>query len=275
MTVPPLDAPLLLPTPGPVPALPKASRRAGREVAPLVAPLRILPLWDSDILSVVHSGGPPSRAALSIPGAAHPMPSREPSTSVPRTRRTRSAALPAGVETKLVRPNPGPEVLERPSLLEALARHAEKPVTLLIADAGYGKTTTLAAYVRTLRRPVVWYSLMPSDADLVVFCRCLLAGIRREYPRFGRAFEQAVEEARPGGRSAEMLAGTLANQLAALRAPGVVVILDDYQEIAAHPPIGAFMATLLRQFPAGLRLIVAARSTLTGEHLADYVTISS
>ncbi|HET9328462.1 MAG TPA: BTAD domain-containing putative transcriptional regulator [Candidatus Eisenbacteria bacterium] len=188
------------------------------------------------------------------------MPLRAPSSSLPRTRRTRNATLPSGVETKLVRPNPGANVLDRPQLLETLIRNAEKPVTLVIADAGYGKTTTLAAYVRSLRRPVVWYSLMPSDADLVVFCRCLLAGIRREYPRFGRAFEQAVEEARPGGRSAEMLAGTLANQLAALRPPGVVVILDDYQEIAGHAPIGAFMATLLRQFPSGLRLIIASRT---------------
>jgi LuxR family maltose regulon positive regulatory protein len=189
-----------------------------------------------------------------------PAPPSSPSRAARRPHRGPRAPLHPALETKLVRPNPGPHVLGRPRLLHALTSHAERPLTLVVADAGYGKTTTLAAYVRTVRRPVVWYSLMPSDADLVVFSRCLLAGVRREYPRFGRAFEQALEEARPGGRSAEMLAGTLANQFAALRAPGLLLVLDDFQDVAACVPVTTFMATLLRQIPASLRLIVAARS---------------
>src|SRR5262249_32613747 len=136
-------------------------------------------------------------------------------------RRAHPEASPL-LQAKLQRPDPGPQVLERPRLLEALSEHADRPLTLVVAEGGYGKTSLCSAWIRTLRRPVVWYSLMPSDADLVVFGRYLLAGLRRELPRFGKSFERALEEARPGARAAEMLAGTLVNELAAIRGPRVL-----------------------------------------------------
>jgi len=235
-------------------------------VPPLDLPLSLAQAADidagSDILAPVAAGRDTSRAVhASSSRTVSAMISRAASvTPLPRARGRRAGAT-SVVETRLVRPNPGPHVLERARLLEALARHADRPVTLVVADAGYGKTTTLAAYARTVHRPVVWYSLLPSDADLVVFARCLLTGIRREYPRFGRAFEQAIEETRPGGRSAEMLAGTLSNQLATLRAPGLLLVLDDFQDVSGHTPVLVFMATLLRQLPKSLSLIVASRTT--------------
>ena len=158
-----------------------------------------------------------------------------------------------------MRPNPGPHVLERQRLLEALAEHADRPLTLLVAEAGYGKTTVLAEYLRTVRRPVVWYSLMPSDADLVLFCRYLLTGLRRVVPRWGRAFERALDETRPGGRSTEMLAGTLVNELATVRGPRILLVLDDFQEVVSQPQVTAFVGTLLRRLPDTLRLVIASR----------------
>lgn len=180
---------------------------------------------------------------------------------VPKSKRSRSrGAAPAPADGKLVRPNPGAEALERPRLIQALAAHAHRPLILVVADGGYGKTHALATYTRTLRHPSVWYSLKPSDADLVVFSRCLLAGFRREFPRFGRAFERAIDEVKPGDRAAEMLAGTFATALAELRAPAIVAVLDDYQEVASHPQVATFVATLLRDMPKRLRLILASRT---------------
>ena len=164
------------------------------------------------------------------------------------------------LRSKLSRPNPGGHVLERPRLLQALQENAGQPLTLVVAEAGYGKTTLLASFARTLRRPVVWYSLMPSDADLVVFGRHLLAGFRRETPRFGRDFHRALEETRADARSAEMLGGTLANQLAALRGAPHLLVLDDFQEVAAHAEVVTLVDTLLRHLPESVRVVVASRT---------------
>ena len=181
------------------------------------------------------------------------------SSSTLATRRRRRE-LPTLVKAKLSRPNLGALVLERPHLVRALADHAHRPLTLLIADAGYGKTTLLAAFSKTVSRPVVWYSMTPSDADLMVFTRYLLEGFRRESPRFGSAFQRALEETRPGSRSAEMLGGTLANELAALKGPPRLLVLDDFQEVSGNAEVIAFVDTLLRHVPATLRIVLASRS---------------
>jgi ATP/maltotriose-dependent transcriptional regulator MalT len=164
------------------------------------------------------------------------------------------------LRAKLSRPNLGPQLLDRPHLIRALIDHADRPLTLVVADAGYGKTTLLAAYARALGRPVIWYSLMSSDADPVVFGRYLLEGFRREQPRFGRDFHLALEEARPGLRSVEMLAGTLANELAMLKGPPHLLVLDDFQEVAGNPQVVAMMDTLLRHLPPRVRVLAASRS---------------
>jgi ATP/maltotriose-dependent transcriptional regulator MalT/DNA-binding SARP family transcriptional activator len=158
-------------------------------------------------------------------------------------------------------PNPAGPVLDRPRLLAALAEHAPRALTLVTAEAGYGKTTLLGAFAERMRRPVVWYSLMPSDADPVVFGRYLLEGFRRDTPRFGRDFQRALDEARPGARSIEMLGGTLANELATLRGPATLLVLDDFQEVAGNPQVVALVDTILRFLPASVRVVIASRGT--------------
>ncbi len=164
------------------------------------------------------------------------------------------------VRAKLSCPDVDHQVLDRPRLLQALAAHATRPVTLLIADAGYGKTTLLGAFARSLRRPVIWYSLAPSDADAIVFGRHVLEGFRRDAPRFGRDFERALDDARPGSRSIEMLAGTLANELAMLKGPTRLLVLDNFQDVAASRTVIGFTDTLLRYLPPSVRLVISART---------------
>src|SRR5262245_38458174 len=104
---------------------------------------------------------------------------------------------------KLQIPNPDAAALDRPELLEVLDRNAGRPLTLLTADAGWGKTTLAAAFARSRHRPVVWYGLSPSDCDLRVFGRHLLEGFRAGAPRFGATFARLIDETKPGARGAE------------------------------------------------------------------------
>src|SRR5262249_28508456 len=190
--------------------------------------------------------------------------SRQLEVRVPKARSTAARtdrAAPPLVRSKLSQPNPAGPVLDRPRLLAALAEHAARSLTLVTAEAGYGKTTLLGAFAQRTRRPVVWYSLMPSDADPVVFGRYLLEGFRRDTPRFGRDFERALDEARPGARSIEMLGGTLANELATLRGPATLLVLDDFQEVTGNSQVVALTDTILRFLPASVRVVIASRAT--------------
>jgi LuxR family maltose regulon positive regulatory protein len=173
------------------------------------------------------------------------------------------------LRSKLVRPNEGPDLLERTRLVDALAAHGDRPLSLVVADAGYGKTTLLVAASRRLRRPVLWYSLLGSDADPAVFGRHLLAAFRADDPKFGRDFERVLEELKPGPRSGEILGGVLANAVAALKGPPRLLVLDDFHEVAHEPGVVAMVETLLRHPSDRLKLWIAARSTppLTLERL--------
>jgi LuxR family maltose regulon positive regulatory protein len=152
-------------------------------------------------------------------------------------------------------------VLDRPRLVRALVDHADRPLGLVVADAGYGKSTLLAAAARALRRPLVWYSLHASDADPIVFCRHLLEAFRKDTPRFGKDLERTLEEIRPGPRAADVLAGVLSNALGALSGPPRTLVLDDFHEVESDKGVVAIVETLLRHPPPKLRLWIASRST--------------
>jgi len=101
------------------------------------------------------------------------------------------------LRTKLLPPRPAPEILARPRLLERLQANLTLPLTLVTANAGSGKTTLIADFLRKQERPYVWYQLDHTDADPAVFLGYLAYGIQQRVPGFGQttfAFLQQAQE---------------------------------------------------------------------------------
>lgn len=179
-----------------------------------------------------------------------------------RTSRARPGGAPAGspvVVSKLTPPNPPARVLPRRALVRALLDHLEDPLTVVVAEAGYGKTTLLAEAARAAGRPVIWYSLARSDADVMVFTRHLIRAFRGELPRFGRDLARAMDAIGHGGQVAEVLGGVLSNEWAALRGPEYILVLDDFHEVAHAAPLVAMLDAALRIPPKALRVWIASR----------------
>ena len=59
------------------------------------------------------------------------------------------------LRTKLLPPRPAPEILARPRLIERLQADLVLPVTLVTANAGSGKTTLVADFLRKQECPYV------------------------------------------------------------------------------------------------------------------------
>src|SRR4051812_39139938 len=91
------------------------------------------------------------------------------------------------LRTKLLPPRAASDTLRRPRLTERLSANEEAPVTMVAADAGYGKTTLVADFLRGQSRPYVWYQLDHTDADPIVFLNYIAQGIRGIEPDFGEA----------------------------------------------------------------------------------------
>ena len=90
----------------------------------------------------------------------------------------RAYALRCGaiVKTKILVPSPRAGLVLRPRLYEQLDRCVARPFTLVVAPAGYGKTTLLATWARANdTRGIAWVYLDQEDRDPARFFRCIVA----------------------------------------------------------------------------------------------------
>ena len=83
------------------------------------------------------------------------------------------------LSTKLFVPPPGPHLVPRPRLTQRLDDALIRPLTLLSAPAGFGKTTLLVEWHRAVgqRVPVGWVSLDADDNDPVRFLTYFVAAL--------------------------------------------------------------------------------------------------
>ena len=68
-------------------------------------------------------------------------------------------------------------IIERPRLIKLLDE-CEARIILLLAPAGYGKTTLARQWAKTLNG-AIWISCTPAHRDVVTFAQDLAAGIDR------------------------------------------------------------------------------------------------
>jgi ATP/maltotriose-dependent transcriptional regulator MalT len=162
-------------------------------------------------------------------------------------------ALPA---TKVAVPRLGPDLLARPRLLQALTEATKRVLVLVCTPAGFGKTSLLATWARSQRRPVAWLSLDQGDSDPVRFWRYLVAALQRGHDHLGDREARLLLGPQPS--SPEALVAALAQQLADLP-EGLVLVLDDYHVIESEP-IHQTLALLLSYAPDGFHLVIASRA---------------
>src|SRR5258707_776170 len=144
------------PTPGRARRAPAALPRAPDTAPPVIC---------SEGVSARRARGP--RAGFAAAGL-------KVSIAADSRKRHADGGDPLVLRARLDRPSPTGSVLARPRLIGALAAHADRPLSLVVAEAGYGKTVLLASHAARVRQPVVWLSLLASDADPIVFGSYLL-----------------------------------------------------------------------------------------------------
>jgi LuxR family transcriptional regulator, maltose regulon positive regulatory protein len=133
---------------------------------------------------------------------------------------------------------------------------AEHPLTVVVAPAGSGKTTALAAWARDATEPVAWVRIGPEDDAPAAIAAALLAGLRRVLEGFGQRLE-ALLGATGTALSSYNLVTAITNDLGDVEQ--VAVVLDDAHELA-DPDTWAVLDGLLEHLPAAARLVVGSRT---------------
>ncbi len=137
-------------------------------------------------------------------------------------------------------------------------------LVLCCAPAGYGKTTLLADFVRSVSLSCCWYFLECADTDPVVFLRTLLASLRHALPRFGSSLDPLFYNMYPGQTvpvstiyqaAIDALCSALANEVPHRFA----IILCNYEEINESETLTELINYLLKKLPPQTTLIIESR----------------
>jgi len=150
--------------------------------------------------------------------------------------------------------------LSRPRLAERLSANLENPLSLVTANAGSGKTTFVADFLRTHKRQFVWYQLDHTDADPSVFLGYLTFGIQQVVPGFGKAMFAYVQEAAGElAQNPERAVDVLINEVLELVEHKLIVVLDDYHHLGAETSVHAVIDRLLAYLPDVLHIVIVSR----------------
>ncbi len=158
--------------------------------------------------------------------------------------------------TKLHIPPVRPNLVARPRLIGKLNEGLARPLTLISAPPGFGKTTLVAAWLDQQPLPVAWLSLDERDNDLARFMAYLVAALETVQPEIGRQALHRLHSRRQSSPESAMT--LLANDIAAIPHP-FVLVLDDYHLIELQA-IHEAMAFLFDHLPAPLHLVIATRA---------------
>lgn len=163
------------------------------------------------------------------------------------------------VATKLHIPRVRNSLVSRPRLISKLNEGMDTKLTLVSAQAGYGKTTALSEWVRQCNMPVAWVSLDKHDNDWAQFWSCVRASITECVPDFGLAVEPLFDNG--PSMTLEPAIAVLLNELNHVFNE-LVIVLDDYHVIET-PTIHHSMTYFLEHLPPHIHLYIASRTALT------------
>ena len=164
------------------------------------------------------------------------------------------------LRTKLLPPRAVSELLERPRLTEKLRLNLNSTVTMVAADAGCGKTTLIADFIRNQTRPAVWYQLDHTDADPIVFLGYIAQGIKNFAPDFGETIFPYLSEANEDlVRYPERAVDLLLNEILQTIEQPFILVLDDYHHIGRETIVHQLVDRLLQYSSDMLHLIITTR----------------
>lgn len=135
--------------------------------------------------------------------------------------------------SRLTVPAPAEQTLPRPRLHALLDRGLERPLTLVSAPPGYGKTTLLAQWVEARGRKEIgpevlfaWYRLSEADNSPLTLVEGLVTSLARQHPGLGGALQEIYDLAGLQGDPRRAVS-LLVNAVTGLSTEPFAIILDD------------------------------------------------
>lgn len=190
---------------------------------------------------------------------------------MPSTTTINTSAVPSLLPLKLSAPPVRAGTVLRPELQALLADVRLHPVTLLVAPAGYGKTTLLSQWVQELTRtnaPISWLALDSTERDPMLFLAYLIGAFQSTFPDVGAEAWRLLHTATQLERDWPLVSGALCADLQRKVPTTAFLFLDDLQSVAESAVITQILGYMLRAAPPTLHFVIASRRMPTFAPLA-------
>lgn len=161
------------------------------------------------------------------------------------------------IQSQLIPPLPRKAILPRPRVRSLLQRALQRPLTLLLAGTGYGKSTALLD-LREEGRRLFWYTVNEPDRDPLLFLIHLISAFASQNEAYGRDALRYLEE--HNGRVAPSALTPLLNALTAHLLEEGVLVMDDYHWVHDVPEIAGLVRHLIQYRPPNLQVVIATRT---------------
>jgi LuxR family maltose regulon positive regulatory protein len=158
--------------------------------------------------------------------------------------------------TKLYVPSARADVLSRSRLVEQLDLGIVRPLTLMSAPAGYGKTTAVSIWAAGSGVPVAWLTLDAGDNDPARFWRYIDAALQTVDSCLGENLRPALFSAQPP--ALEQIIIGLVNDIVVWNKQ-LTLVIEDYHVIE-NAQVHAGVNFLLDNIPPELHIIITTRS---------------
>ena len=160
------------------------------------------------------------------------------------------------ITTKLFQPSLRQHTVERKRLHDVLRLGCTLPLTLVVAPAGWGKSTLVAEWLAHDGITAGWVSLDGGDNDPMRFWRYLLLAADQAGSAAGAAALRRLDAT--GSDVLRDVLPAFVNALASADAP-LVLVLDDYH-LVTSAQVHASVAMLLDRSPPQLHLMLITRA---------------
>jgi DNA-binding SARP family transcriptional activator len=156
---------------------------------------------------------------------------------------------------------PAQPIIARPRLVRRLDAALDSRLTVVLADAGYGKSVLLGMWSATV--PCLWYAVRPDDTSLAVFVLGIANAFQRRLPSLSRELRLVVQtsvgpdgdEADRAAPVATLLCGALEQELD----EELALVFDDVHVLGRRGPSVRLLEELCRQAPAHLHVVLSSR----------------
>lgn len=149
--------------------------------------------------------------------------------------------------------------LSRPRLLESLSQAAHSKVTIVGADAGYGKTSLVTEWISATGLRAEWHRFAATDSDLVRLADSLHGCLQRLSNVAAPA--STARKRLPRAKTPDLPALTelLLRQAERIAPEQVFLVLDDYQVVDQEADVNLLLGSLIEGSTPNLHFLVLSR----------------